>query len=73
MKKFFNFAKKKGAKGGPEPAVAGATAAVSNSDVGYEIREKDLPKLHKAAWTGDLSKVQQLVRKDPSALDKENR
>ncbi|XP_052258828.1 ankyrin repeat domain-containing protein 26-like [Dreissena polymorpha] len=40
---------------------------------GYDIKEKDLPKLHKAAWTGDLAKVKQLAKKDPSALDKENR
>ncbi|KAK3608359.1 hypothetical protein CHS0354_030820 [Potamilus streckersoni] len=39
----------------------------------YEIREKDLPKLHKAVWNGDLAKVKQLARKDPNALDKENR
>ncbi|KAK3103342.1 hypothetical protein FSP39_018612 [Pinctada imbricata] len=73
MKKFFSFTKKKGPKGGGEPSASGATASVSNPDAGYDLREKDLPKLHKAAWTGDIAKVQQLVRKDPSALDKENR
>ncbi|KAL3853518.1 hypothetical protein ACJMK2_017053 [Sinanodonta woodiana] len=39
----------------------------------YEIREKDLPKLHKAVWNGDLAKVKQLAKKDHNALDKENR
>ena len=40
---------------------------------GYEVREKDLGKLHKAAWTGDLNKVKQLAKKDVSSRDKENR
>ncbi|XP_070557904.1 ankyrin repeat domain-containing protein 26-like isoform X2 [Ptychodera flava] len=41
---------------------------------GYEVKEKDLPKLHKAAWNGDLSKVKQLAKKgDVNQLDKANR
>lgn len=76
MKKFLkNIGKKGASKGAPVPespklgAVGGASA-----DLGYyDVREKDLPKLHKAAWTGDLAKVKQLVKKDSSALDKNNR
>ena len=41
--------------------------------IGYDINEKELGKLHKAAWTGDLAKVKQLAKKDSSPLDKENR
>lgn len=43
------------------------------------VKEKDLPKLHKAAWNGDLAKVKQLVNKtgrkaeDLNQLDKRNR
>jgi len=40
---------------------------------GYDIKDKDLSKIHKAAWTGDIAKVKQLAKKDPNALDKENR
>ena len=48
--------------------------ASSPSVPGYQIvKVKDLPKLHKAAWTGDLKKVTQLAKKDPNVLDKENR
>lgn len=75
MKKFFNTIKKKTqGKGSYDPQEAAASGGASGgSEAGYEVREKDLPKLHKAAWTGDLSKVVQLVKKDTSALDKENR
>lgn len=41
--------------------------------LGYDVKEKDLPKIHKAAWTGDLAKVKQLAKKDSCALDKDNR
>jgi hypothetical protein len=47
---------------------------------GYSaVKEKDLPKLHKAAWNGDLPKIRQLVNKsgkkgeDLNQLDKQNR
>lgn len=43
---------------------------------GYSIAkpDKDLPKLHKAVWSGDLTKVKQLAKKgDINQLDKENR
>ncbi|XP_027038331.1 trichohyalin-like [Pocillopora damicornis] len=42
---------------------------------GYSIsKDKDLPKLHKAVWSGDLTKVKQLAKKgDVNQLDKENR
>ncbi|XP_077870104.1 uncharacterized protein LOC100371645 [Saccoglossus kowalevskii] len=40
----------------------------------YDIKEKELPKLHKAAWNGDLSKIKQIAKKgDLNQLDKENR
>ena len=75
MKKFIKTIKKKAQGKGsydPQEAAAGG-GATGGSDSGYDVREKDLPKLHKAAWHGDLSKVVQLVKKDTSALDKENR
>ncbi|XP_056001154.1 ankyrin repeat domain-containing protein 26-like isoform X12 [Ostrea edulis] len=75
MKKFIKTIRKKTqGKGSYDPQEAAATGGASGgAETGYEVREKDLPKLHKAAWTGDLSKVVQLVKKDTSALDKENR
>ncbi|XP_053377112.1 ankyrin repeat domain-containing protein 26-like isoform X23 [Mercenaria mercenaria] len=52
-------------------SIGGASA--SQFANGYDLKEKDLPKIHKAAWTGDISKIKQLAKKDPTALDKENR
>lgn len=47
----------------------------ANAAAGYSItKDKDLPKLHKAVWNGDLTKVKQLVKKgDINQLDRENR
>ncbi|KAI1888603.1 hypothetical protein AGOR_G00186860 [Albula goreensis] len=68
MKKIFSFAKKK--KGfSPNSSDTGSVLSV-----GYEIKEKDLSKVHKAASSGDLAKLKQLAKKnDLSQLDKENR
>ena len=67
MKKFFKFGSKKA--GGADSSSQGAPF----DGRGYNIKDKDLNKLHKAAWTGDLNKVKQLAKKDPCPLDKENR
>ncbi|XP_041110509.1 ankyrin repeat domain-containing protein 26-like isoform X2 [Polyodon spathula] len=68
MKKLFSFGKK---KKGFSPNTSDTGSVVS---AGYELKEKDLGKLHKAASTGDLSKLKQLGKKhDLSQLDKENR
>ena len=45
---------------------------------GYVIpKDKDLPKLHRAAWKGDLVKVQQITKSfkknEVNAVDKEKR
>lgn len=42
---------------------------------GYRnVKEKDLPKLHKAAWLGDTSKLKQLVKKgDVNSMDRHHR
>ncbi|XP_036374400.1 uncharacterized protein si:ch211-272n13.3 [Megalops cyprinoides] len=68
MKKIFSFAKKK--KGfSPNSSDTGSVLSA-----GYEIKEKDLGKLHKAAAAGDLAKLKQLAKKnDLSQLDKDNR
>ncbi|XP_064633514.1 ankyrin repeat domain-containing protein 26-like isoform X4 [Lineus longissimus] len=72
MKKFLKIGKSKKSNAS-DTASVGSAAGGSSITVGYDLREKDLPKLHKAAWTGDLSKVKQLAKKDASPLDKENR
>ncbi len=79
MKKFFkNLGKKPGSKG-PPPAgspTLGTSARPSASEsslIGYDVKEKELGKLHKAAWLNDVPKVRQLAKKDSSSLDKENR
>ncbi|XP_072527973.1 ankyrin repeat domain-containing protein 26 isoform X2 [Salminus brasiliensis] len=67
MKKIFNFTKKK--KGSPSASDTGSVLSV-----GYDLKEKDLGKVHKAAFTGDVNKLRQLAKKnDLNQLDKENR
>jgi ankyrin repeat protein len=46
-----------------------------SSSQGYVVeKEKELPKLHLAAWKGQLSKVTELCRPDKiNLLDRENR
>ncbi|XP_029104653.1 ankyrin repeat domain-containing protein 26 isoform X2 [Scleropages formosus] len=68
MKKIFTFGKKK--KGfSPSSSETGSVLSL-----GYEIKEKDLGKVHRAASSGDLAKLKQLAKKnDLNQLDKENR
>ncbi|XP_033098759.1 ankyrin repeat domain-containing protein 26-like isoform X3 [Anneissia japonica] len=70
MKKIF---KSKSSKKSASSSSLGATNNAENG--GYDVKEKDLPKLHKAAWLGDVNKVKQLAKKaaDYNQLDKENR
>lgn len=68
MKKILKFSKK---RRGFSPSSSDAGSILS---VGYEIKEKDLGKVHKAASLGDLTKLKQLAKKnDLNQLDKENR
>ena len=79
MKKFFRFGKKKKGVNADSASLASGSRAASRSgsiasETGvYVVRDKDLPKLHKAAWTGDLGKVKQLAKKNVNELDKSNR
>ncbi|XP_057185653.1 ankyrin repeat domain-containing protein 26 isoform X4 [Triplophysa rosa] len=66
MKKIFNFKKKKGS---PSQSETGSVLSAS-----YDVKEKDLGKVHKAACSGDVAKLRQLAKKnDLNQLDKENR
>ncbi|KAK0133972.1 Ankyrin repeat domain-containing protein 7 [Merluccius polli] len=68
MKKIFNFTKKK--KFPSNTSDNGSTV----SGGGYDLKEKDLGKVHKAALLGDVAKLVQLAKKnDINQLDKENR
>lgn len=71
MLKFF--VKKKG--GSKTPSPTGSLASLQSLDnYKYLVKEKDLPKLHKAAWLGDLNKLEQLIKKnDSNSRDKEGR
>ncbi|KAM6936992.1 ankyrin repeat domain-containing protein 26 [Xenentodon cancila] len=67
MKKIFSFTKKK-----KHPFGTPDNASVLSA--GYDLKEKDLSKVHKAAHQGDLAKLKQLAKKnDVNQLDKENR
>ncbi|KAK5613050.1 hypothetical protein CRENBAI_002569 [Crenichthys baileyi] len=67
MKKIFSFTKKKKQSSGTPDNVS----ALSD---GYDLKDKDLGKIHKAAFQGDLAKLKQLAKKnDVNQPDKENR
>ncbi|XP_008282227.1 ankyrin repeat domain-containing protein 26 [Stegastes partitus] len=67
MKKIFSFTKKK-----KHPSGTPDNGSVLS--VGYELKDKDLGKVHKASSLGDLAKLKQLAKKnDINQLDKENR
>nr|XP_033814788.1 ankyrin repeat domain-containing protein 26 [Geotrypetes seraphini] len=69
MKRLFSFGKKK--KRGLSPSTSDSGSVLS---AGYELKEKELGKLHRAAAAGDLAKLRQLLKKhDVNLLDKENR
>ncbi|XP_077451702.1 ankyrin repeat domain-containing protein 26 isoform X3 [Stigmatopora argus] len=67
MKKLFSFSKKKQS---PSRTPDRGNA----SCVGYEVKEKDLGKFHKAAWRGDVAKLEHLAKStDVNQVDKQNR
>ncbi|KAF6716563.1 Ankyrin repeat domain-containing protein 26 [Oryzias melastigma] len=67
MKKIFNFTKKK-----KQPFGTPDNGSVLSA--GYELKDKELGKIHKAALQADLGKLRQLVKKnDINQVDKENR
>ncbi|XP_074127191.1 uncharacterized protein LOC141544676 [Sminthopsis crassicaudata] len=62
MKKVFNYIKKKGQSSSSRfnlPSYFGVQTPYRTE--GYQIRSKDLGKIHKAALRGDVAKVQQLL------------
>lgn len=78
MKKIFGFKRKKKEappeRGASDSAVSAASATASLTAGGYDVRSKDLSKLHKAAATGDLQKLKQLAfKRDLNQLDRCNR
>ncbi|CAH2278111.1 ankyrin repeat domain-containing 26-like isoform X4 [Pelobates cultripes] len=69
MKKFFSFGK--GRKRGLSPSGSDTGSVLS---AGYELQDKELGKLHRAALTGELAKIKQLLKKqDINQQDKANR
>ncbi|XP_073507998.1 ankyrin repeat domain-containing protein 26 isoform X3 [Phyllobates terribilis] len=69
MKKIFGFGRKK--KSCP-PSSTSETGSVQSA--GYELKEKELSKVHRAASSGDVAKIRQLLHKqDVNQVDKENR
>lgn len=80
MKKFFKFGKGRkesaeaSSKTGSSVSRHGSVSSLMVSSGGYEVREKDMSKLHRAAWMGDMSKLTQLIKSSRGNLaDKENR
>lgn len=69
------FLRKRGGKKGSASQEDVRSNADSELAFGYTIsKEKDLPKLHKAVWNRDATKVKQLSKKaDLNQFDKENR
>lgn len=51
-----------------------STSSLAGSAQCYIVKEKELPKLHYAAWKGNLDKVIELSRPDKiNSRDKEDR
>jgi len=80
MKKFFKFGKNRkesaeaSSKAGSLGSRQGSLSSLVPLTGGYEVREKDLSKLHRAAWMGDMIKLLQLVKSTRGTpVDKENR
>jgi len=79
MKKFFKFGKSRkegeaSSKAGGMGSRHGSLSSLVQSSGGYEVREKDLSKLHRAAWTGDMMKLTQLIKSSRGTqVDRENR
>ena len=49
-------------------------AGIEQASGHKNVKEKDLPKLHKAAWLGDLVKLKQLLKKnDVNSMDRHHR
>ena len=69
------FKKLKGAFQSPQTSrKAKSTGDLSFAGQQYAVKDKDLPKLHLAAWKGNLDKVTELCRPDKlNQLDKEGR
>ena len=67
--------KKKSTASSLRSATSEQNLADASSGQGYKnVKEKDLLKLHKAAWTGDLVKIKQLLKKgDVNQMDKHHR
>lgn len=75
MKKLFTFWKRKN-----EPHSSSSHLSVGRAStgppthLGYNLRDKDLKKLHKAAAVGDLEKVKKYLQKhDVNIRDREYR
>ncbi|XP_053319656.1 ankyrin repeat domain-containing protein 26-like [Spea bombifrons] len=68
MKKLFSFGKKKKRGMSPSPSETGSVLS------GYDVEVKELGKLHRAASSGDVDKIRQLIRKhDINEPDKDSR
>ena len=74
MKKFFKKLKNKShTLADTVPSKLLKPYAKSSYNIEYVVKEKELGKLHKACWYGDLAKVQSLAKKDPNYADKYRR
>ena len=56
MKKIFGFGGRKGL-----PTSSGRKSVEFTSPYGYQIQEKDLGKIHRAATVGNVAKVKQIL------------
>lgn len=77
MKKLFTFWKRKKESHSPSSHLSvGRASTGPPTHLGYNLQDKDLKKLHKAAAVGDLEKVKkylQLKKHDVNIRDREYR
>lgn len=66
---------KKSTSSSIQSSVSEQSIAAIGQVPGYkDVKEKDLPKLHKAAWQGDMVKLKQLLKKtDVNSMDRHHR
>jgi len=82
MPKISKLLKKSKKKGDGDTASISSKASMQPPSEGSAVhifsytikKDKDLPKLHKAAWRGDTSKIKELAKPSSvNSLDKQNR
>ncbi|XP_047721169.1 ankyrin repeat domain-containing protein 26 isoform X6 [Prionailurus viverrinus] len=69
MKRIFGFGSKKGVSPLGSASVGQKNNRIDNFLMGYHVRDRDLGKIHKAAYVGNVAKVQQILFLGKNGVD----